>query len=158
MRAYFFMNMYLSSIQNGIQSAHVVAELFYKYQINNGSHRSNQYCQLMDWANRHKTMILLNAGYSEELHNLQEFFLSDNNHYPWALFKESQEALDGAFTCIGIILPERIYETAKYCTINNTSPQLLQTGLLGKSIGMPNNLSDWECELIQKLYNYPLAK
>ena len=34
MRAYFWGNMYLSSIQQGIQAAHVVTEMFAKYVDN----------------------------------------------------------------------------------------------------------------------------
>ena len=158
MRAYFFGNMYLSSIQQGIQSAHVVAEIFYKYQIGPGSTRTKHYNMLMDWTKNNKTMVLLNAGYAEELHNLQEFFLDSNNQYPWSSFKESQEALDGAFTSIGIILPERIYETAKYCRENNMAPSVFTSGTFGIQYNMPTDLSNWECELIEKLNQFSLAR
>lgn len=107
MRAYFFGNMYLSSIQQGIQAAHVTAELFMK------SHSEEGNMFLLDWANNHKTMILLNAGYSEELRRLIEFFDSQDNPYPWASFNEGQDALDGALTCVGIVVPESIYRFAE---------------------------------------------
>lgn len=107
MRAYFFGNMYLSSIQQGIQAAHVTAELFMKPH----SEQGNIY--LLDWANNHKTMILLNAGYSEEIRRLVEFFDTTDNPYPWASFNEGQDALDGALTCVGIVVPERIYRFAE---------------------------------------------
>lgn len=158
MRAYFFGNMYLSSIQQGIQSAHVTAELFYKYQIGSGSYKCDQYNQLMTWAQKHKTMILLNAGYSDELHSLQECFLNKNNPYPWAHVHESQEALDGAFTSIGIVVPERIYETAKYCREENVEISVFSNGCFGVAIGMPNNLSEFECNLIDYINKYPLAR
>lgn len=108
MRAYFFGNMYLSSIQQGIQAAHVTAELFMKPHSEDGN------IYLLDWANNHKTMILLNAGYSEEIRRLIEFFDTADNPYPWASFNEGDDALDGALTCVGIVLPEKIYKLSAY--------------------------------------------
>jgi len=75
MRAYFFGNMYLSSIQQGIQAAHVVTEMFTKYPID---HECIKFDDLNDWANNHKTMILLNGGYGENLYDLLGFFDQDN--------------------------------------------------------------------------------
>lgn len=111
MRAYFFGNMYLSSIQQGIQAAHVTAELFMK------SHSEEGNMFLLDWANNHKTMILLNAGYSDEIRRLIEFFGDVDNPYPWASFNEGQDALDGALTCVGIVVPEKIYRFAELLRI-----------------------------------------
>lgn len=113
MRAYFFGNMYLSSIQQGIQAAHVTAELFMK------SHSEEGNMYLLDWANNHKTMILLNAGYSEEIRRLIEFFDTADNPYPWASFNEGQDALDGALTCVGIVVPEKIYRFAELLRLPN---------------------------------------
>ena len=58
MRAYFFGNLYMSSIQQGIQAAHAVADMFIKYSNEN----EPNYHPLREWATDHKTMILLNAG------------------------------------------------------------------------------------------------
>lgn len=154
MRAYFFGNMYLSSIQQGIQSAHVVSELFIKYSDPN----KPNYHPLHEWANNHKTMVLLNAGYSEELRSLHKFFNESDNPYPWAQFHESKQALDSAFTCIGIILPKRIYNTSKVCREKRWNLFLLKFGVLGKLLGLSTNLSTWEAELINKLNKYGLAK
>ena len=158
MRAYFFGNMYLSSIQQGIQAAHVTAELFHKYQVGPGATRTLAHIRLMDWARDHKTMVLLNAGYSSELWLLRNSFGPDDNPYPWAYFQESIEALDGTFTSIGIVLPERVYETAKYCRESGMPPDVFQNGIVGDSHRMPTDLSDWECELINRLNNYQLAR
>ena len=158
MRAYFFGNMYLSSIQQGIQAAHVTAELFHKYQVGPGATRDAHYNMVMDWARDHKTMVLLNAGYSNELWLLRDTFAQNHNPYPWAYFHESTEALDNAFTCIGIVVPERIYKTAIYCRESTVPPDVFQNGIVGASHGMPTDLSDWECELINKLNGYSLAR
>jgi hypothetical protein len=105
--------MYLSSLQNGLQSAHVVGEMITKY-LNHGlsDHQCDQHNMLLDWAENHKTMILLNAGYGANIHNLAEMFSSNHNTFPWAKFHEEQAALDGAITSIGIVLPEFVYRTA----------------------------------------------
>lgn len=154
MRAYFFGNMYLSSIQQGIQALHVVSEMFVKYSDPN----KPNYHPVHEWATDHKTVVLLNAGYGSELYKLYGLFDDSNNPYPWAHFHESEDALDNAFTSIGIILPERIYETSKICREEGWSPFLLREGILGESKGLPTDLSDWECELVLTINRYGLAK
>ena len=115
MRAYFFGNMYLSSIQQGIQAAHVTHELFTKYTTVSEDYELNSdpaRIILFNWARHHKTMILLNAGYGENIHNLVQMFSDETNPYPWTQFHEEQASLDGAITSIGIVLPEKIYQMA----------------------------------------------
>jgi hypothetical protein len=155
MRAYYFGNMYLSSIQQGIQAAHVTSELFIKYTNRTGS----GYGQLHDWAVDHKTMILLNAGYSEELYKLYGLFDTiEANPYPWAGFNESSEALDGAMTCIGIILPERIYETMAICRNERINPEFISVHPRAQELELPTDLTVWEIELIETLNQYGLAR
>lgn len=121
MRAYFFGNMYLSSIQNGIQSAHCVSEMFKKYETNCGievpllAHNREFTTKdvLYTWAKRHKTMILLNGGYASNLDEIAKFFARKHNPYPWAKFKEEEASLNKATTCVGIVLPAKIYDAAK---------------------------------------------
>jgi len=100
MRAYFINNMYLSSIQNGIQAAHVVHELFRKYQKQDAL----QYA-LHDWADNHKTMIVLNGGMTE--HMLDFLELVQDSGLPFALFNEP--GIGNALTSIGVIVPEKMY-------------------------------------------------
>ncbi len=109
MRAYFFGNMYLSSIQQGIQAGHVIAEMSLCYSAMASTSGPGMFTE---WAADHKTMVLLNAGYSEEIRQLATYFDREDG-YPWSMFQESGEALDGAVTCVGIILPEKIYGLAK---------------------------------------------
>jgi hypothetical protein len=104
MRAYFFTNMYLSSIQHGIQSLHCLQEINTKYQ--------NESSILTDWAENHKTVIVLNGGPSEKLHAIKHLFEDDNNTYPWGYFIEP--SIDNALTCVGIILPESMYAKVRY--------------------------------------------
>lgn len=103
LRAYFFVNMYLSGIHAGIQAQHCTAEMFARYD----KARPDEKKVLHDWANEHKTTILLNAGYQSELHKITALLI--NSGYPWAVFGESVEALNGATTCSGVILPKKMY-------------------------------------------------
>ena len=98
MRAYFLTNMYLSSIQNGIQSAHCLQEINNQYSNND---------ILKEWADKHKTMYVLNGGTSTQMYEIYKFFTHESNNLPWHYFHEP--SLDNALTCIGIIVPEDIY-------------------------------------------------
>jgi len=176
MRAYFFGNMYLSSIQQGIQAAHAISDMFVKYMPIRGDAYGDRMQFLYDWADDHKTMILLNAGYSRNIEELKVFFSQKDNPYPWDIFHEEVDSLNGAATSISIILPQKIYDTAALfrkrisSTTDEPSPRVLvkNTGMLKVT---PNNnwgidteetltwnFTDWEIQLIEKLNTFGLAK
>ena len=115
LRAYFFNNMYLQGAHSGIQSQHCTAELFVKYQWLDSECQTDESDTeiLYDWAQNHKTTIVLNGGMSGDLQALVELFESEYNPYPWSFFKEAEYALNGALTNVGIILPEKIYNYDK---------------------------------------------
>lgn len=105
-RAYYFGNMYLSSIQQGIQAAHVTSEFWNKYnQFENG------YDCLLTWSMYHKTMVLLNGGYQSELELIYSELerLCTELGFPFAKFHEEKDSLNGALTSVGVILPEEVY-------------------------------------------------
>lgn len=109
LRAYFFGNMYLSPIQQGIQAAHVVTKLFVKYGI--PCENSAAMDMLYQWGNHGVTKILLNGGYQSNLdviHNALGL-LAPELGIPYAKFHEETDALNGALTCVGVIVPEEIY-------------------------------------------------
>jgi hypothetical protein len=144
LRAYFFGNMYLSSIQQGIQAAHVVARMFMKYP-------EDQTCQgidyLQEWADKYETMILLNGGYGENLHDLYDFMNTHSNPFPFAKFHESHEALDNAITSVGIILPNYIWEAS--------------AKMRDESVYRPNvviGMSKWEIEMAERLTQFGMAR
>lgn len=166
-RAYFFGNMYLSSIQQGIQAAHVLSNMFIKYQpiVTDDCEYvpSDELRMLNNWASEHKTMILLNGGYSETIRDLYMFFTNNENSYPFDYFTESGPALDGALTCTGIILPEKIYEAAAIIRGRDGSDKLESIKNTG-SLTIENNgetvtytFNKWEFQLIQKLNQFGLA-
>lgn len=123
-RAYFLGNMYLSSIQQGIQAQHCTAEMFVKYREAVGDERSKKDAmeKLYYWAAYHKTSILLNGGYKSEMDKMLAHFNNEYNLYPHAAFYESEEALGGVLTCIGIVLSNKVYD----CAIHKIPGGLLQ--------------------------------
>lgn len=105
MRLYTFGNYYLSSIQQGIQAAHVVSEMSVRY-----AKGSPQYDMYVDWALNHKTIICLNGGNNKTLIEdvvkpIEDFCYS----YPNAVFYEDEQSLGSILTCFGVIVPEYIY-------------------------------------------------
>lgn len=134
MRAYFFGNMYLSSIQQGIQAGHVIGEMAVQYDKDG---------DFGTWAEFHKTMILLNGGYASNLESIAEHFSSSDNPFEWGVFRESEEALNSAITSVGIILPENIYSNASY----------LRTG----GAMALNSIPNWEIKLYDILNSCRLA-
>lgn len=160
MHAYYFTNMYLSSIQQGVQPLHVTSRMFVKYQRTPQRIASNQYKLLMDWAENYEIVTLLNAGYSSNILEIMKFFDSKDNYYPWNFFNEGENALDGALTSIGIVVPERIHKTAKVCRENRKSIDqvLLEPNFFGQVFDIPLDLTDFEKELITKINKFPLAR
>lgn len=154
-RAYFFTNMYISDIQRGIQTAHCISDMHMKY-----SYHSDMNIKIVNhWANIDKTMIVLNGGYSSHLTELISMF-GDQYDLPWEAFFESAEALGGALTCVGIIIPDIVYNMAQRFR-NNLLPDYTDSDIiLSKVVGedtikCPNNeLNRW---LIENLSNYRLA-
>lgn len=106
MRAYFFGNLYLSSIQQGIQAAHVVGEMFINYPT--PTNESGEV--LWDWVKNHKTMILLNGGYQDTLKEIQSTITAIGASYPYAHFCEEKASLNEAMTSVGIVLPDSVYD------------------------------------------------
>jgi len=113
MKAYFFNNMYLQGIQAGIQAQHCTAELFAKYDHNiYGSYPLPEKEILFDWANNHKTTIILNGGDHNNLDDIYGIIesLANLTTLPFAVFHE--EGVNDAITSVGIIVPEDVYTMA----------------------------------------------
>ena len=113
MRAYFWGNIYMASIQQGIQSLHCISEMYIKYPEQEAMGGSAQSIMLREWGYSYKTVIILNAGEMSALEKVEELMASDENPYAWTSWRESKEAINGALTSVGIILPERIYIGAR---------------------------------------------
>ena len=170
MRAYFFNNMYLSSIQQGIQAAHAVTEMSVKYQ-RTGDGFTPAGHMFYQWADQHKTMILLNGGYASNIQDLFDFLhagLVNEKSYPYAKFHESEDAMGGLLTSVAIVLPEKIYEAGKAISkikgrrmddpvrmawdVQHVLTVNLKDGLT--DVGY----TDFEAELIERIGKFGLAR
>jgi hypothetical protein len=132
MRLYAFTNMYLSSLQIGLQTAHLVSELS---QLNHPLYQ--------DWASNHKTIIILNGGNQQSLHEIHTFLSDYSEEYPVAKFHEDEVSLNNALTCTGIIIPEDIYNISTPNIFNELFAGTIDLKLLN---------------LREKLSQYPLAR
>jgi hypothetical protein len=181
--------MYLSSIQQGIQAGHVISEMFNKYgpdlpamALDVSFTVTEQFTRLNEWSRNHKTMILLNGGYGENLHELEGFFegtldqpgvtglgeYDGYNPYPFAAFCESDEALDGAFTSFGCILPPKIYDGARLMQKVKRLPREIDARILFEHerilmFDAPDGryevqYTQWEIELMERLMSFRLAQ
>lgn len=98
LRYYGFCNYYLSQLQCGLQTCHVVSEMSVMPTPD-----------YTDWAVNHKTIILLNGGNQKALEDLLEYLNNFNFHFKFEHFREDGDSLNGCMTAVGIILPARIY-------------------------------------------------
>jgi hypothetical protein len=130
MRFYAAGNMYLSSIQQGIQAFHCLGEMV--------SNRGAEIGMVDEWLHNHKTLVCLNGGNNKSLTEFYDMIV-DNPLYPVAKFHEDDQSMGGMLTCVGIIVPERIYAA------NLEDPAF-------------TDLFDWEIELATKLRRMPLAR
>lgn len=100
MRFYAVGNMYLSSIQQGIQAAHCVAEMSRLWMSNK---------MVSDWIVTHKTLICLNGGNNKSLGDFYDL-VRYQKQFPVAKFHEDEASMGGMLTCVGIVVPKEIYE------------------------------------------------
>ncbi len=110
LRGYFFSNMYLSDKQHGIQTSHTVAVMASRYGRGpEGYPERDMYYQFVDHG---MTKIVLNGGYQSTLQKVYEILetVCPKLGLPYARFYEEQDALNGALTNVGVILPEEIYD------------------------------------------------
>lgn len=154
MRFYGFGNYYLSSLQQGLQSAHVVGELSVK-SIHKGSVTKKGKI-FFDWAKNHKTMVLLNGGNSqslEELFQKLKVFEKDGMHLPYVKFHEDEQSLGGALTYVGMIVEQKYYDAAfelRNCSFSD------QLSYINKKLD-EEKWKKWEVEFISELNQYRLA-
>ncbi len=144
MRAYFFVNSWLSGIQKGLQVAHCVTEM----AIQATSHSSEQ--TFFKWAQNHKTIIILEGGSHQDLLDIKSLFEMKENVLPYGSFREDQDSLSGAMTCVGIIVPERICAAAEEIRKEKYENAYVQNVL--------RNFTEWEKNLIRLLNECSLAR
>lgn len=132
MRFYAVGNMYLSSIQQGIQAAHCLGEFVLKY---------NDDLTVNTWLAEYKTIICLNGGNNKALTEFYNYIVSLGN-YPVAKFHEDDQSLGGLLTCVGVLVPEKIYDN----DVDLNDPDTYE------------HLTASEVQLIATLKRMPLAR
>ena len=147
-RAYYFGNMYLSSIQQGIQALHCTSEMYLKYPRHRADVCERQHKDLCKWGDIDKTVVLLNGGDCSAIEAIANHLASIDHDYAWAEWNEGKADLAGALTCVGIILPAYIYESAKEL---RRPPRYRDDELICP------NLTKWELEFIEILNGCRLA-
>lgn len=106
LRLYSFQNFYLKGIHAGIQTAHTIAEM-------STQTADDCYHEYTDWADNHKTIVVLNGGMQKDLEELLEFLGQNSGQFFYGWFHEESGALNGALTNVSIIVPERIFNFKK---------------------------------------------
>lgn len=155
---YSFCNYYLSSIQQGIQSAHAMHTMFTKYIGGPGLQEQQM---LDEWAKRHKTMIVLNGGNVADLKGLEASckFYGDTLRYPYSSFREDAESLNGALTAVAIIVPEKLFLYNQ--ERRKRPPSSVDLYSAATTLAMLQNkfqMTDTEVELANLISTCPLAR
>lgn len=110
MRAYFFNNMYLNGIHNGIQAGHAIDQMWLKYTASPQGVTDPKLQVLREFSRKHKTFIILSCGEHQDMMNtFKKLFRSPNNPYPFERFLEP--GLNNTITSIGIVLPKCMYDS-----------------------------------------------
>jgi hypothetical protein len=119
LRLYAFCNFYLSSIQQGIQTAHVIGRMakFYKTR---DSGDAQLFWQWLEQGQSNETIIVLNGGMAADVEDAYrkfepKLFAAD---IPTGIFYEEPRAMSfsssrGAPTCWATVLPSSIYNAVK---------------------------------------------
>lgn len=117
LRLYSFTNMYLSSVQKGLQTAHMVSKMSVAITDPATVSVANMYSE---WANVDNTIIILNGGSDAKMHDiLYHKILPFRMELPVGFFYESKEALNGVLTSVGIIVPETLLMRDEFAFIRN---------------------------------------
>ena len=161
MRLYTFVNgLYMRPIQFGIQSTHAVADMFIKYRA--GGKQSEQ---LHEWAEHHKTMVILNAVNVAGLKDIFSFLDSPENLFPYGNFHEDEQSLGGVITCAAVVLPERVYTAAADLRYNRGGEydpvtqvlKVVQRDDTMRRTWNEYSLTQYEMTLAQKMNQFGLA-
>lgn len=98
---------YLSPIQRGLQTAHVVSEMV----VNISSRHDGTF---MEWASKDKTIIICGAGNHQGVLDCWAELKRtgvDPGFVPGAIFFEDQQSMNGMATACGVIVPEEYWNT-----------------------------------------------
>lgn len=161
----FVAGLYLSELQKGLQTAHVVGDLAAQV-VSATSMRPEAIYAFRTWAGTDKTIIILNAlnhgGVVELEGTLSE--LAAGLGLPCATFREDEVSMNGMATAVGIVVPEKYYNAVPYYDRQIINGEWVN----GKQCGWTYTdldacevfvyaLDSAEGELVSTLKNYRLA-
>ena len=107
-RLYTFVNhLYMSPLQWGIQTAHVVSTMSVRYKRNTEQHKA-----YVDWATNDPTVIVCQGGNVKTLMDLAEVLetLANELNLGFAKFHEDEQSLGGVITCVGVLVPDSLFD------------------------------------------------
>ena len=96
-------------MQRGIQTGHAAVDIVRKYVLDEFGIMSENEAMVKDWADNHKTFIVLNGGNNASLMNTYDIISKSN--YPFIKFHEDEDSLGSILTCVGVVIPETIFDT-----------------------------------------------
>jgi len=112
MRRLFFNNFYVAGIRTGIQAGHSAEEMWMKatkrFLADPSAENRKVLEYLIEFADNHKTWVILTGGDHDALSDFFTFLLESDNPYPVSIFREP--GLGNAITSLSIVLPERMYD------------------------------------------------
>ena len=140
LRLYSFVNFYLSDIQKGIQTGHMAVDLVREYVPDEPETVSQNHLNMVaDWADNHKTFIVLNGGNNLMLDNTAS--ICARSGLPWTTFYEDEESLGGLRTCVGVVVPEN-YFNANYSSVGVETVEIDGRIIFDQKIDSPPPNSD----------------
>ena len=105
-KLFVFANTYISDLQKGLQTAHLVGDMAWEYTKGLKAKNQKNAAKLFnEWWTIHRTIIILRGGNHRQLDELYDR-LKTQKKYPVGIFQEDHESLRGANTVVGIILPD----------------------------------------------------
>ncbi len=115
----------MAPLQKGLQTAHTVSNLFVKYERVLFAGKS-EYRMLKQWAENYKTIIILNGGNSAELLQIYNelMLLNSSLVFPFTKFEEDIESLNGALTCVSLVIPMNYIKGMESININRPEYEL----------------------------------
>lgn len=143
----FVANHYLSPLQCGLQTAHVVAEMTREYHP-----------AFEDWASESKTIIICAAGNHGGVikcyNNLRSFKLGIGglDYSPISIFMEDMESMNCMATACGIIVPEFLYDAQPIDETGNYWSWLPEDSAIE-----PISLTEEQTEFCKYLKSFRLA-
>jgi len=121
-RLYSFINhLYMSPIQWGIQTAHVVSTLSVLYKHNTEQHKA-----YLEWAEKEPTIIICQGGNVGMLTDLLGRLepLAKQLNLAITEFHEDEQSLGGVITAVGVLVPDTLFDVDVVTTVDEAGQRV----------------------------------